>query len=135
MVAVVLVMGALVAGTFWGNDDNWPFGPFRMYSIRNRLDGRIRAAVVELTLADGSSFRTKISSGTFALKRAEVEGQIDRFQRDPSLLRHLAATYERLHPASPEISAVRLIYEITTLDDGRPAGSPTEETMATWSTG
>jgi hypothetical protein len=132
--ATILAVAALIAGTFWGNDDNWPFGPFRMYSIRNRLDGRIRSARLELTFADGSSLQSKIDSGTFALKRAEVEGQIDRFERDPSLLRNLAVTYERLHPDKQEVVGIRLYYEITSLENGRPAGSPTVVTMATWGT-
>lgn len=132
--ATTLAVVALVAGTFWGDDDNWPFGPFRMYSIRNRLDGRIRAARVEMTFADGSRLQSKIDAGTFALKRAEVEGQIDRFERDPSLLRNLALTYERLHPDEQDVVGIRLYYEITTLEGGRPAGLPTIVTMATWGT-
>jgi hypothetical protein len=132
LIATAAVIGALVAGTFWGDDDNWPFGPFRMYSIRNRLDGRIKSALVELTMADGSRVDEKISSGTFALKRAEVEGQMERFGRNPSLLRHLAYTYGRLHPGSAEVVAIRLYYEMTSLEGGRPNGPVAEHTVASW---
>lgn len=132
LVAAVVATVALVGGTFWGEDDNWPFGPFRMYSVRNRLDGRIRAAQIDLRLADGSVVEEGIGAETFALRRAEVEGQIERFERRPSLLGHIAAVYERLHPESPDVVGVRLYYETTTLEAGRPTGAVTEVTVATW---
>lgn len=132
LIAVVLVMTALIAGTFWGDDDNWPIGPFRMYSIRNRLDGRVKAARLEIMLSDGSKIEERIGSYNVALRRAEVEGQMERFQRDPALLRHLASTYEELHPDSPDVVGIRLYYEITSMKGGRPAGDVSEVTMATW---
>ena len=132
IIATVVVIGGLFAGTFWGDDDHWPLGPFRMYSIRNRLDGRIKSARVDLTLSDGSRIETQINAGTFALRRAEVEGQVDRFQRRPALLRHLATVYERLHPDGPEVVAVRLVYEMTQMEGGRPRGPVQEITVATW---
>jgi hypothetical protein len=132
LIATALATGALFAGTFWGDDDNWPFGPFRMYSVRNHLDGRIRAALVELTMADGSEVREEISPDAIALKRAEVEGQIERFDRNPSLLRHLAATYGELHPDAPDVVGIRLYYEMTKMKAGRPDGPVTEYTVATW---
>jgi hypothetical protein len=130
-VATLLVLVALVIGTFWGDDDHWPFGPFRMFSIRNRLDGRVKAAAVELTMSDGTQLEEKISSGTLALRRAEVEGQIDRFEHNPALLRHIASLYGEIHPRS-SVVGVRLYYEITPLAGGRPAGTPAEHTIATW---
>jgi hypothetical protein len=132
LIATALATGALFVGTFWGDDDNWPFGPFRMYSVRNRLDGRIRAALVELTMADGSEVREKISPDAIALKRAEVEGQIERVDRNPSLLRHLAGTYGELHPDAPAVVGIRLYYEMTRMKAGRPDGPVTEYTVATW---
>lgn len=134
LIATILVIGALVGGTFWGDDDNWPFGPFRMYSIRNRLEGRVRTAHLELMLSDGSRIKEEIDAGDFALRRAEIEGQMERFGRDPSLLRHLSFTYEMLHPGSPEVVGIRLYYEVSSLEAGRPAGLVTEITMAEWGT-
>ena len=32
---MIVVLGLLLAGTVWGDDDAFPFGPFRMYSTRN----------------------------------------------------------------------------------------------------
>lgn len=132
IIATLVVIGALFAGTFWGDDDNWPFGPFRMYSIRNRLDGRIKSARVDLTMSDGSKIETQINAGTFALRRAEVEGQVDRFESEPALLRHLASTYDELHPGGTEVVGVRLLYEMTQMEEGRPRGPVEEITVATW---
>jgi hypothetical protein len=130
-VATIAVVGALVVGTFWGDDDNWPFGPFRMYSVRNELDGRVRVPRIELLLANGNHLDTKIEPNTFALRVAEVEGQVEKLENDPSLLRHFEFTYAELNPGTA-IVGVRLYYEITQLDNGRPIGSTTQTTIATW---
>ena len=122
----------LIIGTFWGQDDHFPFGPFRMYSTRNSLEGRVNAARLELGFANGDVVDTGISPRTVGLRRAEVEGQQDRFEARPQLLRHLADTYERLHPDEPQVVAVRMFDVVVRLRGGRPSGEPVEETLATW---
>lgn len=131
MLATAAVLAMLVAGTFWGQDDHFPFGPFRMYSIRNKVDGQIRGAVMEIVDDEGRAASVDIRADEFGLRRAEVEGQMDRFERDPSLLRHLARAYEELHP-SEDIAGLRLYYETTRLADGRPVGPPTRTLVAEW---
>lgn len=122
----------LLLGTFLGQDDHFPFGPFRMYSTRNSLDGRVNASRLELRFAGGDAILIGISPGSVGLRRAEVEGQQDRFEARPQLLSHLAETYERLHPEEPRIVAVRLFDVVVKLEDGRPIGLPVEQTLATW---
>jgi hypothetical protein len=131
-VAVAVFAVLLIIGTFWGQDDHFPFGPFRMYSTRNSLEGRVNAARLELSFANGDVVATGISPATVGLRRAEVEGQQDRFEARPQLLRHLADTYERLHPDAPQVVAVRMFDVVVRLRGGRPSGEPVEETLATW---
>ena len=130
--ASIVVFIALLAGTFWGNDRHFPFGPFRMYSIANRLDGRIRSAVVEVRTEGSSAWVQARAPGDLGLKRAEIEGQVDRFVAEPALLRHLATAYERLNEEATVV-AVRLRQETTLLRDGRPSGTVSIETLAMWS--
>jgi hypothetical protein len=130
--ATIVVSLALLAGTFWGNDRHFPFGPFRMYSIANRLDGRIRSAVVEVQTDEASAWVQARTPGDLGMKRAEIEGQVDRFVAEPALLRHLATAYERLNEKATVV-AVRLRQETTMLRDGRPSGTVSIETLATWS--
>lgn len=131
--ATVVVSGALLVGTFWGNDHHFPFGPFRMYSIANRLDGRIRSALVEVRIEGGSEWVQARTPADLGMKRAEIEGQLTRFVADPGLLRHLATAYERLAPEAGTVVEVRLRQETTRLRAGRPAGVVGVETLATWS--
>src|ERR671922_1847950 len=98
LIAIGAVVGSLVVGTFIGQDDHFPFGPFRMYSIRNRLDGRIKGARVEITTTTGRQMQLPINPNDFGMRRAEVEGQIDRFIEDPDLLGALADAYESFNP-------------------------------------
>jgi hypothetical protein len=127
--AAAVVM--LVIGTFWGQDDHFPFGPFRMYSIRNKLNGQIRGAIVEVVDAQGRTAAVEIRSDEFGLRRAEVEGQLDRFERDPSLLRHLARSYEQLNPAT-SVAVLRLYNETTRLSNGQSVGTTSRTLVAEW---
>ena len=131
MLATTVVLVMLLAGTFWGQDDHFPFGPFRMYSIRNKLDGKIRGAVMEVVDAEGRATAVEIRSDEVGLRRAEIEGQLDRFERDPSLLRHLVHAYEELHPGQ-HVAVLRLYHETTRLANGRPAGPVTRALVAEW---
>jgi hypothetical protein len=129
--ATIVVSAALLAGTFWGNDRHFPFGPFRMYSVANRPDGRIRSAVVEVRTTHASAWLQARTPGDLGMKRAEIEGQVDRFVAEPGLLRHLATAYERLNEGTTVV-AVRLRQETTQLRDGRPSGTVSIETLASW---
>jgi hypothetical protein len=132
LVATMAVIGALVVGTFWGQDDHFPFGPFRMYSVRNELDGRIRGARVELETASGEGRELPINPGDFGLRRAEVEGQVDRFEADPELLGALAGAYETFNPEDAPVSELSLFYQVTLLRRGRPSGPVGVEPIGTW---
>jgi hypothetical protein len=134
MLATAAVLVMLVAGTFWGQDDHFPFGPFRMYSIRNELDGQIRGAVMEVVDAEGRAAAVEIRSDEVGLRRAEIEGQMNRFERDPRLLRHVVHAYEELHP-SERVTVLRLYYETTRLANGRPVGPATRTLVAEWRRG
>ena len=78
LAAVVVVLALMLAGTVWGDDDAFPFGPFRMYSTRNDPNTPvISTRAVGLTAA-GEEVR--LSGGQVGLRRAEFEGQINRLK-------------------------------------------------------
>lgn len=119
---VLFILG-LLWGTAWGDDDNFPFGPFRMYSTTSKLDGVVRSAALEARFADGTTEMVPISPRNFGLRRAEIEGQLDRFIADPSRLSYVAEAYTNRHPDNPEIVALHLMHELTDLEGGRPVGT------------
>ena len=128
--AAVLILGfALLAGTVWGDDDHFPLGPFRMYSTTNALDDVVNT--VKLEGVDASGATLEIRTQDLGLRPAEVNGQVARFRRDPSLLRFLAASYARANPDEPRLVSLTLKYGLWQLRGGEPV-SYSEEDIATW---
>jgi hypothetical protein len=120
MAAVVVVLGLLLAGTVWGDDDTFPFGPFRMYSTRADPNAPVVSTrVVGLT---GTGEEVRLSGGQVGLRRAEFEGQLDRIVDDPRLLGLLAGSYAEAHPAAPELMSVQVVQRRFELVDGVRTG-------------
>ena len=130
-VAVTLVLAVLtLAGTFVGQDDDFPFGPFRMYSTRDDPNGTVVSTRVEAVDAAG---RVRVvDERSTGLKRAEVEGQVGRFRDDPALLGALSRAHERLRPQEPDFVEIRVVERVYELRDSRPTGTESERVVATW---
>jgi len=122
------VLVALATGTFWGDDEHFPFGPFRMYSVRNDPNGRISVTKVDGTSAEGR--RVRVPLDNFGLRRAELDGQLWRFSDDSRLAGILAETYEKMgsRPPLTELWIYRVYYQ---LEEGRPVASFTR-TLGAW---
>lgn len=132
LVASYLVVGLLLVGTFWGLDDHFPFGPFRMYSTKDEVDGPVRSLLFEASYADGEPFI--IGAGDLGLRRAEADGQVERVREDPEFLRHFVAAYEAFHPDEPPLQTFRLFHRVYQLESREPVGS-TDVTIAEWTRG
>ena len=125
-----LVLGLLVTGTVVGSDDHFPFGPFSMYSSAHDPNAGVVSNTVEAVLDDGRV--VAVSDGDTGMRRAEVEGQLPRFMKDPQILEQLAVAHERRQPDAPPYAAVRVVRRSYQLRDGRPAGAVTEDVVAEW---
>jgi hypothetical protein len=120
----------LLAGTFRGQDDDFPFGPFRMYSTapgpnQAATDSRVEAVdvagrVVELT---------ESNSG---IRRAEIEGQQAAYVADPARLREVADAYAERNPAAPALREVRLVVRSHGVRHSRPTGTFSDRVIADW---
>ena len=130
-VAVTVVLAAAtLAGTAVGNDDDFPFGPFRMYSTRDDPDGTVVSTRVEAVDATG---RVRVvDERATGLKRAEVEGQVGRFVADPALLGALSRAHARLRPDEPRFTELRVVEQVYRLRDSRPTGEDVERVVARW---
>lgn len=130
LAAAVVVVLLLLVGTFWGDDDNFPFGPFRMYSTKQELDGEVRATEV-VALTDAGVW-VSVPFSNFGLRRADVEGQLGMLAQPPvEVLADMATAYERFGRGAEEIVALRLLERTIDVEDGKPAGE-TVEIIATW---
>ena len=127
----VVVFGLLVAGTLVGQDDAFPFGPFRMYSTRDDPDGVVHSARVEAIDARGRVL--VVPDSATGLRRAEIEGQTARLVADPALLGQVSLAHDRLHPDQPAYDVVRVVVTDTRLRDSRPVGTLGSRVVASWS--
>jgi hypothetical protein len=128
MAAVFVVLALLLTGSVWGDDDAFPFGPFRMYSTRNDPDAAvISTRAVGMTPAGDE---VKLSGGQVGLRRAEFEGQVRRIAEHPELLGLLADAFAETHPDAPELVSVRVVQRRLELSDGRPTGDYTDKVVA-----
>jgi hypothetical protein len=125
-----LVFAVLLVGTVRGADDDFPFGPFRMYSTRQSLDGVTSWYRIEAVTETGQV--VFLPGAAYGMRRAELEGQIPRFVAHPALLGELAVAYERRRPGKPRLVEIRLVKRKQQLQDGRPVGPQADEVVATW---
>jgi hypothetical protein len=120
LVAAVAVLAVVLAGTLWGDDDAFPFGPFRMYSTRADPNAPvISTRVVGLTAA-GEEIR--LSGGQVGLRRAEFEGQLPRIEAHPQLLGLLAESYAEKNPDAPALVDVQVVQRHFELSGGQQTG-------------
>ena len=132
LAAVAVAVALLLAGTFWGDDDHFPFGPFRMYSVANELDGEV--ATVTFVATTSRHDRIEIGPEEFGLRPAEIEGQLPRLLQEPRALEGLVQAYEHLNTDPEDILVLRLVEEISILENGRPVATE-RKVLASWGPG
>jgi hypothetical protein len=124
LASVLVVLALLLAGTVWGDDDAFPFGPFRMYSTRN--DPNVPVISTRAVGLTAAGEEVRLSGGQVGLRRAEFEGQIGRLREHPELLGLLADAFAEADPSAPELVAVQMVHRKFELSDGRPTGGYTD---------
>jgi len=130
--AATLLLVALAAhGSIRGDDGHWPFAPMSQFAFGVNLDGQIRSTYIEADTTAGTTVRVPLSVSGVGLGRAEVEGQLPRFVKDPSLLQAIAVAAARRHPDWPRYTRLRLRQEVSQLDDGVVV-STRDEQLADW---
>jgi hypothetical protein len=114
-VGVVLV----AHGSIWGDDQQWPFAPMSQFAFAVSPEGDIKSNYVEADTTAGTTVRVPLDAAGVGLGRAEVEGQLGRFVTDPALLGSIAEAAANLHPEWPHYVRLRLLQQVTLLDDGK----------------
>lgn len=130
LIVAVVVAALLLYGTVAGQDDLFPFGPFRMYATADKLNSPVADTHFEIVDTTGATIElTEVNTG---IRRAEIEGQLGRFRKDPSLLRIIDDAYVTLNPKAPSPVRVQIIIRWYALHDGTETGAYTTQTVATW---
>ena len=129
---VVTAIGAvlLLAGTLWGVDDDFPFGPFRMYSTAP--DPNADAPDTRVEGVDTTGRTIVLTEANSGLRRAEIEGQQAAYVADPTRLRQVAVAYAEKSPAAAPLTTVRIVIRWEGIEHSRPTGTSRDETIATW---
>jgi hypothetical protein len=133
LTATSLVLALMLAGTVWGDDDEFPFGPFRMYSTRADPNAPVISTRVVGVTAAGEEVR--LSGGEVGLRRAEFEGQLDRIVDHPELLGLLADSFADSHPSAPELDAVQVVQRRFELADGVQTGTFSDRVLVEYELG
>jgi hypothetical protein len=128
--ALAVGLALLVAGTAWGQDDHFPFGPFRMYATADDPDGRVLSTYLQAVDADGRVV-PRVGEREIGLRRAEYEGQLTRVVAQPEVLGELADVFSRRHPDRAEWVEVSVVQTAHVLVGGVPTDERTE-VLATW---
>jgi hypothetical protein len=123
---------ALTVGTVWGDDDDFPFGPLRMYSTSSPPNGGVTELAIEARVGNAPYDRAALSPANVGMNRAEVEGQVPKIVADPAILGTLAAAHARLKPHQPDWTAVRLVRRRHILVDRKPTGQVDVTVVAEW---
>jgi hypothetical protein len=130
LVATAIGVALLLGGTLLGVDDHFPFGPFRMFSTTDKWSTPISIARAEITDADGA--RIELTEDNSGVRRAEVEGQLDRFRADPALLGGLADAYRAHNPRASAPVAVTVLLRHHQIGRRGPTGRYHDEVVVAW---
>ena len=133
LATAAVVFGLLLAGAFVGSDDHFPLGPFRMYATSSQATGEIAVVALEMKTEGSDWTLVRPSPASVGMNVAEFEGQLPRFEEDPSLLGAVAASRAALHPDEPEWTDVRIVRQATVVEDKVPTGEVIETVLAQWS--
>jgi len=129
---VVTAVGAvlLLAGTLWGVDDDFPFGPFRMYSTapgpnEDAPDTRVEGV-------DTTGRTVVLTEANSGLRRAEIEGQQQEYVADPARLQQVAIAYAEKSPGAAPLTTVRIVIHWVGIEHSRPTGTSHDQVIASW---
>jgi hypothetical protein len=130
-VAVTAIGAAvLLAGTLWGQDDDFPFGPFRMYATAP--DPNADAPDTRVEAVDTTGRTVQLTEWNTGLRRAEIEGQQQSYVDHPQRLRQVAIAYAARNPGAAPLSTVRIVIRWVGIQDARPTGTSYDEVVAQW---
>ena len=129
VVITAVVCALLLGGTLWGSDDDFPFGPFRMYASTEALDGVTSWYVLVGVGSDG--VRHEIPTSEVGLRRAELEGRVAAIAAEPALLGGLVELYAERHP-SAGLTSLEVVRRTQPMEGGAPHGEAVDEVVVAW---
>lgn len=132
LVILALVAGGIALGTWQRNDQGWPFAPMSQFAFAiSPADGEVHSRYLEATTVQGDRIRLDLGRGALGLQRAEIEGQLWSFTKDPALLQGIAVLHARRAPDQPRLATVEVMDDVRVVRGG-VAAEPTTVTVVSW---
>jgi hypothetical protein len=125
-----VVAALLLWGTFWGQDDDFPFGPLRQYSTATDPNGLVWVTHAYGRFEDG--IERPLLEGDVGMRIAELDGQLHRIRAEPELLLPLADAYHQRHPDGPRLVRLRLQRDAKDLEGREVVGRRTRIAAEVW---
>jgi hypothetical protein len=130
VVATLVGAALLLAGSVWGHDDKFPFGPFSMYAGVNGPNEPAPDTRVEGTDRTGRTI--VLNERNAGVRRAEIEGQEGAYVADPARLARIADGYQGLNPGAPPLVKVALIVRLHEIRHSSATGRWHDDVRAVW---
>jgi hypothetical protein len=130
LVVTAVAAVLLLAGTLWGTDDDFPFGPFKMYASapgQNQDAGDTRVEGV-----DASGRVVVLTEANSGLRRAEIEGQQQAYVDNPARLRQVALAYADKSPGAAPLTTVRIVIHWAEIERSRITGRSHDQILVSW---
>lgn len=129
------VFGVLFALTALGSvaltDPWWPIGPQKQYATGIDVNGTIHSTYATAKTEDGTKVTVPWGIHGVGIGRAEIEGQLQRFIDNPSLLQTLAVGHSRNMPGDSPYTTIYLMQTQTQLKNAVDQKTVTVE-LAKW---
>jgi hypothetical protein len=130
LVAALVVATVLLAGSIWGSDDDFPFGPFRMFAGVNAPNEPAPDPRVEGVDASGATI--ELNEHNAGLRRAEIEDNEDEYIADPGRLSLVADAYDARNPIAPPLVRATLIMRWHEIRHSAATGRWHDQPLAVW---
>jgi hypothetical protein len=118
--AGAVAVGLLFYTSAYGSNDDFPIGPMTQFAFSVKDDGgAISSFWLEADTAAGTHVELSRDAAGTGMKRAEIEGQMDRIVHDPAMLQGIAEGQHRLHPDWPRLTRIYVVQEIKKLKHGK----------------
>ncbi len=130
VVVTAIAAVLLLAGTLWGVDDDFPFGPFRMYA--SAPDPNQDAADTRVEGVDTTGRVVVLTEANSGIRRAEIEGQQQQYVADPARLRQVALAYADKSPGAAPLTTVRIVVHWVEIEHSRVTGGSHDQILVSW---
>jgi hypothetical protein len=131
LLVTVIALGCLAYGTVRGAEKMFPAGPMTQYAFYISPNGSVDSITVWADTSVGTHVPVELNAHGVGIKRADIEIQLPRIERDPSRLQAIADAQRRLHPAQPGFTTLYVVDTGVRLHDRVP-GAKTSRVLVTW---